>query len=137
MLFPQGLRFAWQRRGTLGAHILASANLWLGGTAGTGGRPVGHFWHRTERWNYYYKLLFFLVGESEDPQGSGNQRRRGMKHSCLLLRGCFAILDEDLLGAGLLSCQENEAVILCPVFIAVPQGWLYFRLDTETPSSKG
>lgn len=51
-----------------------------------------------------------------------------MKQNCLLLRGCFAISDEDLLGAGLLSCQENEAVILYPVFIAVPRGWLDFLI---------
>lgn len=41
--------------GALGAHSLAPANLWSGGTAGTGGRPVGHFWRRAERGSYYCK----------------------------------------------------------------------------------
>lgn len=52
--------------GHFGAHILASATLWLGGTQGIGGRPVGRFWSRADRWRYSLQAGF-LVGASEDP----------------------------------------------------------------------
>lgn len=52
--------------GHFGAHTLASENLWLGGTPGIGGRPVGHFRSRTERWSYSLWAGFY-VGLSEDP----------------------------------------------------------------------
>lgn len=128
MLFPQGLRFNWQaRRGTwehIFWHLRTSGwvghRAWVEGLWATSGAEqrggVTHY-RRASLWEY-----------QRTPWSSGNQRRVGMKQNCLLLRGCFAILDEDLLGAGLLSCQENEAVILYPVFIAVPQGWLYFLI---------
>ena len=44
-----------------------------------------------------------------------------LKQDCLLLRDCFAMLDCDLLGEGLLSCGEKEKLILYSVFIVIPQ----------------
>ena len=44
-----------------------------------------------------------------------------LKQDCLLLRDCFAMLDCDLLGEGVLSCGEKEKFILYSVFIVIPQ----------------
>lgn len=56
------------------------------------------------------------------PPGSGNQRRTGMKQNCLLFRGCFAILDEDVSG------QENEESFCAQYLSQFHSIYLYFLI---------